>query len=74
MVNWTGEIKEYMKDAEINSAGEIPVQDSQLVWHQSVQQYVENWVEEHKDLRADTWTKYRNKQKGKAANAAGVYE
>jgi hypothetical protein len=61
MVNWTGEIHEYMKDAAINSNGQIPIQDSQLFWHKSVQEYVVKWVNEHKDLKADTWTNARNR-------------
>lgn len=56
MVNWTGEIKEYMKDAAINSNGEIPIQDSQLLWINSVKIYVLKWVNEHKELKNDNWT------------------
>lgn len=56
MVRATGEIKEYMKDAERNSNGAIPVQDSQLLWYNGVKEYVQKWVNEHKDLRPDTWT------------------
>lgn len=56
MVRLTGEIKEYMKDAERNSGGVIKLQDSQLVWYTEVQKYVRAWVEEHKDLKIDTWT------------------
>lgn len=56
MVRATGEIKEYMKDAERNSNGAIPVQSSQLLWYKGVREYVQKWVDEHKDLRPDTWT------------------
>lgn len=71
MVNWTGEIKEYMKDAEINSNGDIPVQSDQLKWHKSVQEYVKKWVEEHRDLKKDTWTQTKNRR---SANQHGVYQ
>lgn len=56
MVNATGEIKEYMKDAAVNSAGQIAVQDSQKKWYAAVQEYVRKWVHEHKILKEDTWT------------------
>ncbi|MBX7204171.1 MAG: hypothetical protein K1X81_01990 [Bacteroidia bacterium] len=56
MVRATGEINEYMKDAARNSNGQIAVQDSQKKWYADVQVYVRNWVEQHKDLKADTWT------------------
>lgn len=56
MVNATGEIKEYMKDAARNSNGLIPVQESQRKWYSAVQGYVLEWVAEHKDLKQDTWT------------------
>lgn len=62
MVNWTGEILEYMKDAERNSNGKIPVQESQLLWHQSVKEYIRNWVAEHKDMKEDTWTPTERKR------------
>lgn len=56
MVRATGEIHEYMKDAERNSNGDIKVQSSQLVWYIAVQAYVRNWVAERKDLKEDKWT------------------
>lgn len=56
MVRATGEIKEYMKMASINSGGKIAVQNSQLVWYLAVQDYVRKWVAEHKDIKEDTWT------------------
>ncbi len=56
MVRATGEIKEYMKDAEVNSQGWIKVQGSQLKWYLAVQDYVRKWVFEHKEIKADTWT------------------
>lgn len=56
MVRATGEIKEYMKDAERNYNGQIKVQASEVLWINGVKDYVRKWVEEHKDLRHDTWT------------------
>jgi hypothetical protein len=56
MVRFTGEIWEYMKDAERNSNGQLKVQASCKVWYKGVQAYVRKWVEEHKDIKEDTWT------------------
>lgn len=56
MVKATGEIKEYMKDAERNSNGELKVQGSEITWYKGVQEYVKRWVEEHKEIKEDTWT------------------
>lgn len=70
MVNWTGEIKEYMKDAAVNSNGKIPVQEDQRKWYTDVQQYVKRWVEEHKTGKENTWTS-ANRQK---VSESGVYQ
>lgn len=56
MVSATGEIKEYMKDAEVNSRGYIKVQGSKKLWYAGVQDYVKKWVNEHEDIKTDTWT------------------
>lgn len=56
MVKATGEIKEYMKDAERNSNGQLKVQNSEKLWKSGVDDYVRNWVAEHKDMKEDTWT------------------
>lgn len=56
MVKATGEIKEYMKDAERNSNGELKVQNSEKQWYLGVQNYVRRWVSEHKEIKVDTWT------------------
>lgn len=65
MVNWTGEIHEYMQLAKSrNLAGEPHskyesmqmVTNSQRDWHKSMCGYLRRWVEEHKDGRQDTWT------------------
>lgn len=62
MVNWTGEIHEYMRDAARNSNGDIPVQESQLAWYNGVREYVRKWVEVHKYGQTDEWTT-SNRQK-----------
>lgn len=56
MVRLTGEIKEYMKDAERNSNGDIKVTKSETQWYRGVQDYVRRWVAEHKNIKVDTWT------------------
>lgn len=69
MVIATGEIKEYMKDAERNSNGVIKVQPSPMAWHKGVQAYVYRWVMEHKDMKPDTWTNHN-----RHADANGVWK
>lgn len=56
MVKATGEIREYMKDAERNSNGELKVTGSEKLWYAGVQDYVRKWVAEHKEIKEDTWT------------------
>jgi hypothetical protein len=65
MVNWTGEIKEYMKLAEAMNDGagngkyasmNISTED-QIEWFNDVKGYLKKWVEEHKELKIDTWTR-----------------
>jgi hypothetical protein len=56
LVRLTGEIKEYMKDAERNSNGALKQQPSDRVWYAEVRAYVRKWVIEHKEIKEDTWT------------------
>jgi hypothetical protein len=57
MVNWSGEIKEYLRMAETADAGHWkPTGYDQRKWHGQLQQYMRDWVEEHKDGAEDTWT------------------
>ena len=70
MVRATGEIKEYMKDAERNSNGSVKVQESEALWYKSVQDYVRKWVEEHKDCKPDTWTPTQRQ----SINSNGVWQ
>lgn len=57
MVNATGEIKEYLKNAKksTNGFGWKPVSDQRL-WHRQLSEYMINWVEAHKDGSIDSWT------------------
>lgn len=70
MVRATGEIKEYMKDAAKNSNGALAVQEDRRKWKAGVDDYVRKWVEEHKDIKEDTWTP-ANRQ---AINENGVWK
>lgn len=72
MVNWSGEIFEYMKLAEVNNTradGKYSTQginvENQKKWWDSVDNYMRKWVEEHKDLRPDTWTPDTREAKSK---------
>lgn len=67
MVRATGEIKEYMKMAWVNSNGEISGEDA-MVWYRGMQAYVVRWVEKHKDGSVDTWTTDR------VADSSGVWK
>lgn len=59
----SGEIKEYMELAETRTAAGEPkyasmklATNSKRRWFNDVQEYIRRWVEEHKDMRPDTWT------------------
>lgn len=57
MVRATGEIAEYMKDAQTGKYVSMNLATSeQLAWFRSVQTYLRAWVAEHQDGREDTWT------------------
>jgi hypothetical protein len=56
MVRLTGEIHEYMKMTKQNSDGNIYGMLGQMEWHEAIKDYVKKWVEEHKDMKDDTWT------------------
>jgi hypothetical protein len=70
MVRATGEINEYMKDAERNSNGQIKIQNSEVVWINGVKDYVRKWVNEHKDMKEDTWTTTNRK----TVDSSGVWK
>ena len=53
----TGEIHEYRKQAAVmNPGSRAEYATTHWEWHRGMQEYVEGWVEEHKDGREDTWT------------------
>lgn len=56
----TGEIKEYMSVSEVKEGAKYASMrndiSSKRKWFDSMCTYLGNWVEEHKDLRPDTWT------------------
>lgn len=64
-VNWSGEIKEYMKLSGANKYDGEPVSKyesmklstkSQKDWYIAMTTYLLRWVEEHKDGKTDSWT------------------
>ena len=62
LANATGEIREYMRDAQKNLAKNGAMADavtSQREWFERVKTYVREYVAEHKDGKADTWTTNR---------------
>ncbi|MCL6101216.1 MAG: hypothetical protein M1292_01815 [Bacteroidetes bacterium] len=75
--NWSGEIHEYMKlsaakegDSPSKYTGFKLSLNSQRDWLLSVQKYLQKWVDEHKDMKVDTWTL----EVKKAINAEGVWQ
>ena len=58
-VNWTGEINEYMTQAK-NGDGKYNsmkiTTETQKKWFTDVCNYLREWVEEHKEIKVDTWT------------------
>ena len=60
MVNWTGEIKEYMAMSVQNGNTKYAFMSidhkSQREWYANMQAYLVRWVAEHKDGKEDTWT------------------
>lgn len=58
MVRLTGEIKEYMHHADSGKySHEVRKSDSEKEWHKGVKDYMTGWINEHKDLKHDSWTK-----------------
>lgn len=57
MVNATGEIHEYLKNAQRSESEHWrPTGFDQRRWYTQLQAYMRKWVDEHKDGRQDTWT------------------
>jgi hypothetical protein len=71
MVNWSGEIHEYMKLAEKDKYATMKLStENQLQWYDDVDSYLYNWVQEHKDGSEDTWTP----DEKQAASKSGVWK
>lgn len=75
--NMSGEVHEYMKLAqarekwgEMKSASMKMVTTSQKAWFDSMCEYLRKWVQEHKDMRPDTWTPDMKQ----AVNKEGVWQ
>lgn len=56
MVNATGEIKEYLKNAKKAETKHWKPVEGQKKWHSQLCGYMKKWVDEHKDGRDDNWT------------------
>jgi hypothetical protein len=57
MVTATGEIKEYLKNAQnADSSHWTPTGYDKKKWHKQLCEYMISWVETHKDGSIDTWT------------------
>lgn len=56
MVNATGEIKEYLRNAKKAETEHWKPVEGQKIWHRQLSEYMIKWVDEHKDGRIDTWT------------------
>lgn len=54
----TGEYKEYMKLSIEGKYKQMNIADPNIIkWDNNVRNYIKAWVKEHKELKADTWTK-----------------
>lgn len=80
MVRATGEVREYMRIAGSGKYQGEPINKYEHMklsaqsireWHTAMCSYMARWVEEHKDLRADTWTPTAGTRA--AQNSTGVY-
>jgi hypothetical protein len=57
MVSATGEIYEYLKNAQKSDSGHwTPTGYDKRRWHTQLREYMTKWVETHKDGGPDTWT------------------
>jgi hypothetical protein len=63
MVRATGEIKEYMKDADLKYKTMQIKTNGQKVWHKSVSDYLKAWSLEHRIIKQDNWTPDQKKAK-----------
>lgn len=58
MVKMTGEWREYVEQAKNGKYKTMNLDNARglRIWFADVQRYIREWVEEHRDLRPDTWT------------------
>lgn len=56
MVNATGEIHEYLRNAKKAETEHWKPVEGQKIWHKQLCEYMAKWVDEHKDGSIDTWT------------------
>lgn len=57
MVTATGEINEYLKNAQKADSGHWkPTGYDKRLWHKQLCEYMINWVDKHRDGAIDTWT------------------
>ena len=56
MVNASGEIHEYLKNAKKAETKHWQPVEGQKLWHKQLCEYMIKCVDEHKDGRVDTWT------------------
>lgn len=66
MVNLTGEIHEYLKNAK--NADDFSQRQGE--WHQQLQEYMRKWVAAHRDGAPDTWTS----ENRHARSTSGVWQ
>lgn len=71
MVTATGEINEYLKNAQKSDSGHWkPTGYDKKHWHTQLCEYITKWVAEHKDGAVDTWTDAARN----TVNASGVWK
>lgn len=71
MVRLSGEIHEYMKLADTGKYATMNIPTSaRLTWYRGVQDYLRQWVDEHRDGRPDAWTP----ESRQAQNQSGVWK
>lgn len=57
MVKATGEVYEYMKHSQEGKYVTMTLHTEDIKkWYAGVKEYMHKWIEEHKDIKEDTWT------------------
>ena len=60
MVTMTGEINEYLQNAQKRSTHWKPTNFDRDKWHAQLKDYFRKWVDQHKNGAKDTWTAKRH--------------